>query len=412
MNGTKTTCPVGHHRIQNINNGKVANGTVKAGGQNKPAPGNYIKWDTEGVEKIPPEEAKDIKEVADQFNRFQMMNFNEHMHCLRGTHLKTQALTCVMGKFIVHDNLPSHLAQGMFAKPGTYDMIMRYSSLTPKIVPDNIPAPRGIGMKIFGVEGEKLWGEDRKTQDWTFNNYPILELRDPKTTFEIADALERNWNDIPKFAEEQAKRVDADVATLGSQLPRQHMVAMPEYSQSAYRFGDYVAKFGVFPLGEAQMKLEDSEIKESDPINIISQELRDFHLKHKVTYSFGAQLLQDLNEQPVDDIGVEWDPKKYPFEQIATIEFPPQDSWLPEFRTWWDDRITVNSWHGLKTHQPLGSTNRMRKVVYAESRKLRLRVNGYKDYIEPESLNEVPCPVPAPSLSLRYHSGAQPLAVT
>lgn len=110
----------------------------------------------------------------------------------------------------------------MFAKPGTYDMIMRYSSLTPKIVPDNVPAPRGIGMKIFGVEGEKLWGEDKKTQDWTFNNYPILELRDPKTTVEIADALERNWDDIPKFAEEQAKRVDADVATLGSQLPRQH----------------------------------------------------------------------------------------------------------------------------------------------------------------------------------------------
>lgn len=33
---------------------------------------------------------------------------------------------------------------------GTYDVIMRYSSLTPKLVPDNIPAPRGIGMKIFG----------------------------------------------------------------------------------------------------------------------------------------------------------------------------------------------------------------------------------------------------------------------
>ena len=25
-----------------------------------------------------------------------------------------------MGKFIVHDNLPKHLAQGMFAKPGSY----------------------------------------------------------------------------------------------------------------------------------------------------------------------------------------------------------------------------------------------------------------------------------------------------
>ncbi|KAE8449435.1 hypothetical protein EG329_008043 [Mollisiaceae sp. DMI_Dod_QoI] len=370
---------------------------------------SYIKWNSPGVEVIQPGEQEEIKEVSDQFNRFQMMNFNEHHHCLRGTHLKTHG--CVMGKFTVKDNLPPDLAQGMFAKPGQYDMIMRYSSLTPKLVPDNVPAPRGIGMKIFGVEGEKIWGEDKKTQDWTFNNYPILELRDPKTTYEIANCLERNWNDIPKFAEEQSKRVDADVATIGSQLPRQHLVVMPEYSQSAYRFGDYVAKFGVFPLGEEQKKLEKVSIPEDAPINILSQAARDFHMKHKVTYSFCAQLLQNLDEQPVDDLGVVWDDKKYPFEQIATLEFEPQDSWLPEFRVWWDDRITCNSWHGLKVHQPLGSTNRMRRVVYAESRKLRLRVNGYKDYIEPASLKEVPVPIVAPQLSLPFQPAVKSMEV-
>ena len=169
---------------------------------------------------------------------------------------------------------------------------------------------------------------------------------------------------------------------------------MPQYSQSAYRYGDYVAKFGVFPLSQAQKALEDTEIQASDPINVISQELRNFHLNNKVTYSFCAQLLQDLNEQPVDDIGVEWDPEKYPFEQVATLEFAPQDSWVPEFRVWWDDRITVNSWHGLEVHRPLGSTNRMRRVVYAESRKLRLKVNGYKDHVEPGGLDDVPAAVP------------------
>lgn len=331
-----------------------------------------------------------------------------------------------MGKFTVHDNLPAHLAQGMFAKPGSYDVIMRYSSLTPKIVPDNAPAPRGIGMKIFGIEGEKLWGEDKKTQDWTFNNYPILELRDPQTTYDIADALERNWNDLPTFADEQSKRVDADVATLGGQLPKQNsksscpvstilhqadhslpVVAMPEYSQSAYRHGAYVAKYGVFPLSAAQKALEHTEILDTDPINIISQNVRAFHLANKVTYSFCAQLLQDLAEQPVDDIGIEWDPNKYPFEQLATLEFEPQDTWLPEFRTWWDDRITVNSWHGLKEHRPLGSTNRMRRVVYAESRKLRLRVNGYRDYVEPGSVKEVPAPIPAPQVPLRGQAAVQ-----
>jgi hypothetical protein len=187
---------------------------------------------------------------------------------------------------------------------------------------------------------------------------------------------------------------------------------MPEYSQSAYRFGDYVAKFGVFPLGEEQKKLGKTHITDSDPINILSQAARDFHMKHKVTYSFCAQLLQNLDEQPVDDLGVVWDEKKYPFEQVATLEFDPQDSWLPEFRVWWDDRITVNSWHGLKVHQPLGSTNRMRRVVYAESRKLRLRVNGHKDYVEPASLMEVPAPLVAPQLSLLFQSAKQSVEVS
>jgi hypothetical protein len=173
---------------------------------------------------------------------------------------------------------------------------------------------------------------------------------------------------------------------------------MPEYSQSAYRHGDYVAKYGVFPLGEKQKRHENLLIEDDAPINVLSQGLRDFHMQNKVVYSFCAQLLQNLTEQPTEDIGIEWDSKKYPFEQIAIMEFDPQDSWLPEFRVWWDDRITCNSWHGLKEHQPLGSTNRMRRVVYAESRKLRLRVNGFKGYIEPASLEEVPAPVTAPQV--------------
>lgn len=35
---------------------------------------------------------------------------------------------------------------------------------------------------------------------------------------------------------------------------------MREYSQAAYRFGDYVAKFGVFPKGEEQKKLADCKL--------------------------------------------------------------------------------------------------------------------------------------------------------
>ena len=110
----------------------------------------------------------------------------------------------------------------MFAAPATHDCIMRYSSLTPKLVPDNVPQPRGIGIKVFGVKGEKIWGEDKETQDFTMNNYSVLELRTPKDTCEIADSLERNWNTLDKFVEELQARPDAEVATMPGKLPRQY----------------------------------------------------------------------------------------------------------------------------------------------------------------------------------------------
>ena len=44
----------------------------------------------------------------------------------------------------------------------------------------------------------------------------------------------------------------------------------------------------------------------------------------------------------------------------------------------------------------------MRKVVYAESRKLRLRVNGFKDYVEPASLSELPIAQLPPHFTLPY----------
>lgn len=55
---------MGHHRIQNIHNGKVSSGTVKAGGEDKKAPGTYIKWDAPGVETVQPSEKEKIQEVG------------------------------------------------------------------------------------------------------------------------------------------------------------------------------------------------------------------------------------------------------------------------------------------------------------------------------------------------------------
>ena len=46
---------------------------------------DYIRWDSEGVEQIPPNEADDIQAVADMINSFQKAQWNNHRHCYTGT---------------------------------------------------------------------------------------------------------------------------------------------------------------------------------------------------------------------------------------------------------------------------------------------------------------------------------------
>ena len=44
----------------------------------------YIRWDADGVEKIPPNEAEDIQAVAEMINTIQKAQWNSHRHCYTG----------------------------------------------------------------------------------------------------------------------------------------------------------------------------------------------------------------------------------------------------------------------------------------------------------------------------------------
>ena len=50
---------------------------------------------------------------------------------------------------------------------------------------DRIPQPRGLGIKLFNVEGKKLNENGLNTQDFEFNSCNILELGSAQTALEI-----------------------------------------------------------------------------------------------------------------------------------------------------------------------------------------------------------------------------------
>lgn len=125
----------------------------------------YIRYDAPGVEHgAGAEEDALIAEVCAQINEAQTRVHDAHHHAFSGTHVKTHGV--VKGTLEVLPNLPPHLAQSMFAKPGTYPVGVRFSSEPVDLVPDTERAPRGMAFKVFNVDGEKLRqdGKDPRTQ--------------------------------------------------------------------------------------------------------------------------------------------------------------------------------------------------------------------------------------------------------
>jgi hypothetical protein len=79
---------------------------------------------------------------------------------------------------------------------------------------------------------------------------------------------------------------------------------------------------------------------------------------------------------PIEDVSVIWTSPELP---VARLRLPRQ-----EFATDARDRLarklTINPWHALPEHRPLGNQNRARKQIYYETSRVRQRINGEQHF--------------------------------
>jgi len=263
-------------------------------------------------------------------------------------------------------------------------------------------------MKVFNVHGEMLEaGKDVPTHDIEFNSTPALDLADAKTTKEIIDLRMKYGNNQPELYKKLEARDDTKLQKARDTVRNTHLESTRQYSQTSYRFGDYVAKYCLVPSSETQKKLYDETVKPDEhESDILSKWLSNFHSSHDAEYLLQFQLCENLEDQPVEYAGKVWDPVKYPWQTVARLEIPKQDSFNYELKTFWEDHLRVDPWLGLKSMQPLGGPNRLRRVglcpvlalfyssligriVYPASSNLRRIMNGRKE-MTIKSMDEVP----------------------
>lgn len=356
----------------------------------------YVKWNDSKVEPEVQDESGKIDNMISLVNSIQEKNFGHHRHGFRGTHVKTQAI--VKGTLTVAEDLPSYLAQGMFGAEHsgkTYPMAIRYANEPIFLQDDRAPGPRGCGMKVFNVENSGSWldeaGEKSHTQDFTFNNAPILELRDITTCLEIFQLREKYFDDPEGLKKQLEKRKDKDLQFAPGGLPNRHFLSYIMYSQSAYRYGENVVKYALFPTGKFQNDLaEQAQITDSSSKEQHSEWLRSYFQEHDAEFDFRVQLCQDLGKQSVEDTSMEWDESQFPYETVGKMVLPKgQDVFDSERRAFWDDHMKLNVWYGLDSHQPLGSVNRLRKRLYQNSVKKREAINAVKTQVVSD-VGEIP----------------------
>jgi len=94
---------------------------------------NYVRYSDE-IEVKQPNEDEDSRAVVESMTRVNKIMFERYRHAVRDAHAKNHGI--IRGELEIYDNLPEHLAQGLFKESRKYPVIIRFSTAPGMIEPD------------------------------------------------------------------------------------------------------------------------------------------------------------------------------------------------------------------------------------------------------------------------------------
>lgn len=363
------------------------------------APSSPLRYDA-SFETPEPDEADTINALIDTFRDIQQTTLQDYGHAVRSVHAKSHGL--LRGELRVLDGLPPVLAQGLFARPGTYPVVLRLSTTPGDILDDNVSTPRGMAIKVLGVEGPRLPGsEDDVTQDFILVNGPAFLKPDLKSflrslkllaaTTDKAEGLKKVASAVLQTAEKAIERVGGESANLKSMggHPETHLLGETFYSQAALLYGPYMAKVAVVPVSPQLAALTGAPLDLDGKPDGLRQAVVQYFGTHAAQWEVRVQLCTDRTSMPIEDASVVWPEDQSPYVAVARIEVPPQPAWSEARSAAIDDGLSFSPWHGLAAHRPLGAIMRARQAAYEMSAAFRGRHNK-RPIREPRTIDDLP----------------------
>lgn len=351
------------------------------------------------VEIPQPDEAQIEAQILDSMRKIREQTFEDYGRAVRSVHAKSHGV--LKGELRVLPDLPHSLAQGLFAKPGTYPVVLRLSTTPGDILDDSISTPRGLSIKVGDVDGERLPGsEGARTQDFVLVNGPAfqstpkmfaqnLKLLEKTTdrldrTKKVVSAVSRGIENLVEvFGGESAK-----LQALGGH-PMTHILGETFYSQAPLRYGDYIAKISVAPVNPELQALKGAALDLTGKPDGLREAVVDFFRTHGGEWDVRVQLCTDLDRMPIEDASVLWPEDESPYIPVGRISVAPQEAWSDAKAAAIDEGLSFSPWHGLAAHRPLGVIMRLRRKAYEASAAFRAEHNNHS-VEEPRSLDDIP----------------------
>lgn len=342
------------------------------------------------VEVIQQDEAQTQRELVDTLLGMARTMAEHTGHAERSVHAKSHGL--LRGELRILDGLAPALAQGLFARPGSHQALIRISTPPAEMLDDRVSLPRGLALKILDVEGERVEGSEQDTtQDFLFVDGPVFAAPDAKGflknlkllagTTDKAPSLKRVLSSVLQGAEKAIEAVGGQSGTLialGGH-PETHPLGASYFSQVPLRWGAYIAKLQLVPVSPELSALVDRPIDLHGKPDGTRQSIVDFFghpAARPAEWELRVQLCVDLQKMPVENAAVEWPQALSPFVPVARLVVGPQAGWTEALAREIDDGMAFNPWHALAAHRPLGNVMRARKAAYAASSNYRSERNG------------------------------------
>jgi hypothetical protein len=325
-----------------------------------PAQAHVVPLRTELGEQLVDDEAAVIADA-----RATLLQLVESKHQLgndaRDVHAKGHG--CAKARFVVDGDVPAALRHGIFANAAGYDAVVRFSTSEPLPGGDDWnPSLKGIGIKVQGVAGPHFALDDEQdTQDFVFNNRASFPLRD---IVDYTEAMRvRRDGGLTALA-----FVINHVYALPGLLLEQNLIESPLrttfWSQTPIAVGDVVTKMAVRPCSLRDNRVPTTRDARHGP-NYLSERVTSELSSSSSCFDFLVQARPAAARAgafPVEDASVAWSEEEAPFVRVARLTLPKQE--IDDVTNAGCDRLRFTPWHSLVEHQPLGSLNRGRRMVY------------------------------------------------